>query len=367
MYSALLTIALLVATVSSAAVNVAPSLSLEITGADTAEKVEDMIISTIITNKGEAPIVLLNAPSGVLSDLPTESFQITDEKGASPEFIGMRVKYAVDQAIESGDVTTLAPGQSATVQHDLSKAYNFASSGEGRYSIKAANEFYVVDQSTKELQMVEAEVGKEHVTFISGKLATRDEALERRATFVQCTAARQAAVNSAIREASRYAVNAYRYMQARGTASPRYTTWFGAFTTARRDTVREHFRRINNNNFNNFKYFCDCNRANVYAFVYPNQFGEIHLCPAFWNAPLTGTDSKVINYTAISLRMVDNEILSQAGTIIHESSHFTANGGTRDYVYGQANCRSLARTNPDRAVMNADSHEYFAENNPPLA
>ncbi|PFH48302.1 hypothetical protein AMATHDRAFT_5929 [Amanita thiersii Skay4041] len=348
MYSKLLTIALLAVTVSSAAINAAPSLSLEITGADAAEKVEDMIISTIITNKGEAPVVLLNAPSGVLSDLPTESFQITDEKGASPEFIGMRVKYAVNQAIESGDVTTLAPGQSATVQHDLSKAYNFASSGEGRYSIKATNQFYIVDQSTKELKVVEAEVGKEHVAFISGKLATRDESLERRASFVQCTAARQAAVNSAIREASRYASNAHSYLQSHAAATPRYTTWFGVLTTARHNIVREHFRRLNSNNFNAFKYFCDCTRPNVYAFVYPNQFGEIHLCPVFWNAPLTGTDSK-------------------AGTIIHESSHFTANGGTQDYAYGQTNARSLARTNPDRAVMNADSHEYFAENNPPLA
>ncbi|PFH47992.1 hypothetical protein AMATHDRAFT_150837 [Amanita thiersii Skay4041] len=347
MYSALLKTALFVVAFSSAAVHAAPSLSLEITGADAAEKVEDMVISTTITNKGDAPIVLLNAPSGVLSDLPTDSFQITDEKGASPEFIGMSVKYAVDKAIESGDVTTLGPGQSATVQHDLSKAYSFAASGEGHYSIKATNEFYVVDQSTKELKVVEAEVNKEHAAFISGKLATRDEALERRASFVSCSAPRQRAVNDAARAAGRYASDAFSYLRSHTSASRRYTEWFGAYTSARHNTVLDHFRRINSNNFNNFKYFCNCNRANVYAFVYPNQFGEIHLCPQFWNAPLTGTDSK-------------------AGTIIHESSHFTRNGGTQDYVYGQAGARQLARTNPNRAVMNADSHEYFAENNPRL-
>lgn len=57
----------------------------------------------------------------------------------------------------------------------------------------------------------------------------------------------------------------------------------------------------------------------------------------------------------------------QAGTIIHESSHFTKNGGTNDYVYGQSAAKSLALSNPSRAVMNADSHEYFAENNPALS
>jgi peptidyl-Lys metalloendopeptidase len=69
------------------------------------------------------------------------------------------------------------------------------------------------------------------------------------------------------------------------------------------------------------------------------------LCNAFWNAPATGTDSK-------------------AGTIVHESSHWTAAGGTGDYAYGQSAAKSLATSNPNNAVMNADSHEYFAENTP---
>jgi len=57
----------------------------------------------------------------------------------------------------------------------------------------------------------------------------------------------------------------------------------------------------------------------------------------------------------------------QAGTIIHESSHFNVNGGTRDHAYGQAAARALARSSPNTAVLNADSHEYFAENTPFLA
>jgi len=77
----------------------------------------------------------------------------------------------------------------------------------------------------------------------------------------------------------------------------------------------------------------------------PDDFGSVYLCGAFWNAPETGTDSK-------------------AGTLIHETSHFTENGGTQDYAYGQTNCKSLATSSPDEAIFNADSHEYFTENNP---
>lgn len=75
--------------------------------------------------------------------------------------------------------------------------------------------------------------------------------------------------------------------------------------------------------------------SDTYAYVYPDTFGYIYLCGAFWSAPATGTDSK-------------------AGTLIHESSHFTKNGGTEDYVYGQSSAKSLASSNPAEATENAE-------------
>jgi peptidyl-Lys metalloendopeptidase len=39
----------------------------------------------------------------------------------------------------------------------------------------------------------------------------------------------------------------------------------------------------------------------------------------------------------------------------------------QDYAYGQSAAKSLATSNPSNAIMNADSHEYFAENNPALS
>lgn len=47
----------------------------------------------------------------------------------------------------------------------------------------------------------------------------------------------------------------------------------------------------------------------------------------------------------------------EAETLLHETSHFAANGGTNDYAYGQSAAKSLATSDPARAVMNADLHE----------
>jgi peptidyl-Lys metalloendopeptidase len=55
---------------------------------------------------------------------------------------------------------------------------------------------------------------------------------------------------------------------------------------------------------------------------------------------------------------------SKGGTLVHEMSHFTVVAGTDDWVYGQAAAAALAGSDPDRAIDNADSHEYFGENNP---
>jgi len=47
-------------------------------------------------------------------------------------------------------------------------------------------------------------------------------------------------------------------------------------------------------------------------------------------------------------------------------SHFNVVSGTDDIVYGQAGAKNLAATDPNGALNNADSHEYFVENNPSL-
>jgi peptidyl-Lys metalloendopeptidase len=140
------------------------------------------------------------------------------------------------------------------------------------------------------------------------------------------------------------ALDAEGYMHKKSLGA-RYSGWFGTIDAARSTTVARHFMAIRDGFANKpVTVDCGCNEA-YYAYVYPNQPYKIYVCRAFWNAPMTGTDSK-------------------GGTLVHEMSHFTVVAGTDDWAYGQGAAAALAVDYPERAIDNADSHEYFGENEP---
>jgi peptidyl-Lys metalloendopeptidase len=167
------------------------------------------------------------------------------------------------------------------------------------------------------------------------------------ANYVGCSATQQSQIAAAADGAQKYAAGADAYLAGHGSATQRFTTWFGAFTTSRYTTVRAHFRSISQTNFVALTYDCTCQQPE-FGHVDPGQADHVVLCQHFWGAPTTGTDSK-------------------AGTLVNLVGRFPRNGGLKDSVQGQAECKTLATNNPDAAAMNAASHEYFAENNPPLA
>lgn len=164
--------------------------------------------------------------------------------------------------------------------------------------------------------------------------------------FVGCSASRVTELNQAIAAARNYSENSKGYLTA-GTTGPRYTTWFGAYTSSRYATAQSQFAAIDvamDQNNGQITINCGCS-SSAYAYVYPGRHYQIFVCNAFWSAPMTGTDSK-------------------AGTLIHEMSHFNVVAGTDDHVYGQTGAKNLAISNPTAALNNADNHEYFAENTP---
>ncbi|KIK06432.1 hypothetical protein K443DRAFT_674412 [Laccaria amethystina LaAM-08-1] len=331
---------------SALAVSAAQNLSLEITGPKSVNTVANLKVVATVINTGEKILKLLNEPRSTLSKLPAHTFSIVDQTGASPQFIGIKYKYVQINAAAAKAFTVLAPGQSVRIEHDLSEAYNFTSPGEGIYSFEAQNVFYNVGDNGV-ITPIYADT-QAHSVSLSGQLAIAPSRVSKRATFNGCSSSQQSALNSAAAAAKTYATSALSYANSHTSATSRYTTWFGTYTTARHNTIVSHYSHISSSDFNNFTFDCTCTDSGTYAYVYPNNFGTIYLCDAFWDAPLTGTDSK-------------------GGTVIHESSHFTRNGGTNDHVYGQSACKSLAQSNSDFAIQNADSHEYFAENNPALA
>jgi len=131
------------------------------------------------------------------------------------------------------------------------------------------------------------------------------------------------------------------------TSCPRYTTWFGSYSSIRHDELQTGYENIRYRlDDANIKFDCSTCNGNYYAYVYPSRPYQIFMCNAFWSAPMLGYNSKM-------------------GTTIHEISHFTIVAETDDYAYGESDCAQLAISNPQNAINNADNHEYYAENASP--
>jgi peptidyl-Lys metalloendopeptidase len=259
------------------------------------------------------------------------------------------------------DFAILQPGQSYRTVVDLGASYDM--SKRGQYSITLASPLQFA--SLSDGKMLKTSRGLPMVLQsptlrlwndgATGKGSTR-VALKGKpggggtvvngVTFKGCSSTQISGAGDAVIQARSYSENAKGYLAA-GTAGPRYTTWFGAYTSTRYSTASQHFVAIDSamdQSGGQVTINCGCNQ-NYYAYVNPTKPYEIFVCKAFWTAPLAGTDSK-------------------GGTLIHEMSHFNVTAGTDDHVYGQAGAKNLAISDPAAALDNADSHEYFAENKP---
>lgn len=302
----------------------------------------DVTVTVTLTNTGRSAVSLLK------SQLPSSSlegplFRITrnDEPVA---YHGRVVKRAAPQA---ADVVQLEPG--ATLSYDVELTAGYDLSQNGRYTIEyvsrgrhgdavslASEPLYLWLEDRTTVASLAAEAPVQPLAVTAASLA-----------FSSCSASRQTTIKSAFTAATSYATSARSYLSATPSLTPRFKKWFGS-STSRWSTVQAHFAAAEDAFKNKaVTVDCSCTDTGTFAYVYPTQPYKIYVCGAFWNAPLTGTDSK-------------------AGTLIHEMTHFNVVAGTDDWAYGQSAAAALAISNPARAVDNADSHEYFAENNPAL-
>jgi peptidyl-Lys metalloendopeptidase len=161
-------------------------------------------------------------------------------------------------------------------------------------------------------------------------------------TYRGCTASEKTALKQAVSNAAQFSQKSEDWLAANPSGGGAYTTWFGTYSSSRFTRVTSAYSHITSE-LTSKAVTLDCTSdEDYYAYVYPDEPYIIYLCNAFWTAPATGTDSK-------------------AGTLVHESSHFTVNGGTDDHVYGQTAAKQLAKSSPSDAVDNADNYEYFAE------
>lgn len=280
--------------------------------------------------------------------------------GQPVEYTGRLVKRAVPTA---GEFEIIRPGRSVRAVVALGQSYDMRKPGiytvtyaaltqyaslSGGEQLKQGNGMPMVAQGAPIRVALAAGVAVDtHYHPVLPARPVLSDVLG--VSYTGCTTTQIADNNKAILSARSLVDNDNSYLNA-GTTGPRYTTWFGAYTTTRYNTVKQHFSALNTA-FNQTGgqitlncTFASCD-AGVYAWVFSNQPYEIHLCSGYWSAPLVGTDSK-------------------AGTLVHEMSHFDVVAGTNDHVYGQRDASALAVSNPDMAIDNADNHEYFSENTP---
>lgn len=237
----------------------------------------------------------------------------------------------------------------------VSRGYEFSS--EGTYDVVPSTTFYYKGANGEPTE-IEANLIGSHSAKIAGSLKSRavekrkenyNKLMKRAATTSGCTSSQTDVITQSTWAASLYAASAEKYLTLNTASTERYLQWFGEYESSRHDTALSHYTNIRNTDVKTYTYDCACTEGDdVYAYVFPNEFGHIYLCGQYMAAEIMGTDSK-------------------AGTIIHEASHFTRNAGTRDLAYGQTRAAALAQSNATAAINNADSHEYFAENTPWLA
>jgi peptidyl-Lys metalloendopeptidase len=308
-------------------------------------------VALTFKNTGSTPISIyswcVNKPK-----LMARYFQVT-RSGNPVAHVG--ALYKVSSAVLA-ETTSLDPGTGKSIVIGLSATYDMTEGGKYTAQFSASASLIISgsadtsDSSLESNTVSFTTAGHPNQVLIeSDKYVSEVKASTY--TYVGCSPTRTNDVKYGVAAAKTYATSASTYVnKLTSTVSIRYTTWFGKYSAANLALIKKHFTNIAAVFTSKPMTFdCStCNDAGVFAYVYPSMPYKIYLCPAYWTAGTTGTDSK-------------------GGTLVHETSHFTVVAGTQDYAYGQPAAKALAKSNPAKAVMNADSHEYFVENRPALA
>jgi peptidyl-Lys metalloendopeptidase len=339
----LLAVLLIVATVGAAPKD-GPAVSLS-AGQSKYKASEDVLITVTISNPTDHTVRILKWFTPV--DGLEEPVFAVKANGKPVSYTGAVYKRP---AATGNDYISLKSGESLAYQVNLGDYYDLSASGQ--YEILYDAQSYILFNEKGSGFTGPETLTSGSITFkVDGRASKKPTPPPPPpgggTTFSTCTAAQQNVLLAAREQAKTYASGSETYLFNNASGTLRYLEWFGIFTPSRYETVTSHFSALHNAWDNaGVNFDCKC-KQNYYAYVYPTQPYNIYLCKVFWLAPLFGTDS-------------------QGGTLIHEMSHFNVVAGTDDFVYGQTGASALADTNPDQAIMNADNHEYFAENKPSL-
>ncbi|MBZ4416209.1 M35 family metallo-endopeptidase [Myxococcus sp. RHSTA-1-4] len=304
---------------------------------------DNVLVTVTMTNVSSRTVRVLKWHTPV-DGLKEDLFKVTAD-GVAAEYNGRHYKWATPQAT---DYLNLAPGESVSSKVDLASVYDFSKTATYDIRFDSAGHHDATHDGVSQLSSGSVSVFVEGRPFVHPEAEAAPGTVTAMAlSTANCSSTRVTSVTTAFNSAKTYANNAVTYLSGTPSATSRFTTWFGTYSSTNWNTIKTHFTSIKSA-FDTKSVIVDCGCSDsAYAYVYKNSPYRIYVCNAFWSAPNTGTDSR-------------------AGTLIHEMSHFTVVADTDDWAYGQSAAKSLATSNPTRARDNADSHEYFAENTPSL-
>lgn len=302
-------------------------------------------LSVRFTVRNDSPSTIAVLSRDLPQATPDGAALSVTRDGTPVPYLGRMIKYAPPTA---ADYTTIPAGGSYTVTADLAGHYDL--SQPGTYRVGLADGQVRIARGTAPMKVDVATIRTP--TAIRG--SARTPAAESAAATVRtsiaavtlefrgCSTSQMSQLRTAVADAAVYSASAGRWLAANPSGGGLYRTWFGAHSSSRFSHVTSVFSKISTQ-LTGRTVTLDCTRPENYmAFVYANEPYVIYICRGYWPAAPTGYDSK-------------------AGTLIHESSHFTVNGGAKDWIYGLEEGKRLAVSDPAKAVTNADNLEHFAE------
>mmetsp|Transcript_2915 Transcript_2915/g.5398 ORF Transcript_2915/g.5398 Transcript_2915/m.5398 type:complete len:881 (-) Transcript_2915:24-2666(-) len=185
------------------------------------------------------------------------------------------------------------------------------------------------------------------ISFLREKGVLASRKLENGASisYVSCRADQIHIINSAIHLARQMAYSSD-YFNENGLQQNKLVEWFGG--TTYQSSISNDYDQIYEHQIGtSYSFSCACDVDGTYAYIYPDDRSKtIYLCNEFWRAPS------------------NQDRDCQAGTILHEMSHFYDVADTNDNAYGTTAIKELAMTDHLAASQNADTFEAFSEDTP---
>jgi hypothetical protein len=293
-----------------------------------------------LTNEADHPQTVLTWHTP-LEGIHSDMFNI-ELDGEQVEYINKHLKRGSPDA---SHFVTMAPGETITAVINLEHSHAVHEAGEYTVHLDTAILHYgpgTPEELAQQEQFNPHTIHSEPIQYKLVQGRTPHSFTDGR-TIENCTSNELWTANEAMDIGLSMVVRAETVLENSTARKAPLEEWFGTTSTANVNTIKSNFASIRTVLGQSIELFCDRSTSH-FAYVRSADH-KIYLGKEFWDAPMTGIDSK-------------------AGTIIHEVSHFNNVANTDDLKYGIKDVKALADSSPNDAIKNAETYEYFAESMP---